>query len=83
MNWSIAPGTVLMVDTGANQEIVTVVPNPPGPPPPPNTFYAYFTMAHAAGANVTIPGNPGPQSVFDYRNSQYNPSIVRDYKIYN
>jgi hypothetical protein len=65
INWSITPGTVLLVGTGANMEavLVTAVNG--------NQVTATFQQGHAANTPVTIPGNPGPQPGFSVNGPQY------------
>jgi hypothetical protein len=76
VQWSIQPGMVVYVDSGANQEAVIVQSVAP------NSFTALFNQPHAPGAAVTIPGNPGPiSSNFDYTQPPIQ-AIVRFVNIY-
>src|SRR5207249_12316286 len=67
--WNINVGSTIMVDTGVNQETVIVA----GGASP--TIVANFQRNHAAGAPVYIPGNPGPQSLFDPQDPKYSPVV--------
>jgi hypothetical protein len=60
--WRIRVGSTLVIDTGANQEAVTVLAVNPRRHPP--TVTAVFTRAHAAGAPVSLADNPGAPPVF-------------------
>jgi hypothetical protein len=65
-NWQIQAGTVLVVDTGTNQEFVRVsAVSPAGTSPA--TVTAYFTLQHANHAALAFPGNPGPVQRYDLR----------------
>ncbi len=75
MPWNLATGTLLAIDSGPLQEIVTLQPNAP-----PGQLLATFNQPHGAGALVTIPGNPGPQQTFDYKDPNFA-GIVRYYQI--
>jgi hypothetical protein len=74
--WSITPGTLVTVDTGANAEtvVVTNVLSSTGAGPA-DSFVATFANAHTVPANTTLTitarGNPGPwqQMPFDPHNS--------------
>jgi hypothetical protein len=62
-NWTIQPGSTLVVDTGANQEVVFVsAVNTTN-----TTITAVFNRAHAAGAALAFPGNQGPIQRYDPR----------------
>jgi len=65
---TLAQGSTLVVDSGANQEtvIVTAVNTAR------NTFTASFIRNHQPGFGITIPGNPGPQPGFDQHNQDYS-----------
>jgi hypothetical protein len=67
--WNIQPGSIVTVDTGANQETVQVTAINTGSNTP--NFTATFNKAHAAGFNVYLPkfGNPGPQPNFSIRDN--------------
>jgi hypothetical protein len=85
MNWSIQPGTTLVVDAvslgfgAAAPSPETVVVTSVGPPGgPPQWFTANFTRPHGTpppgsmtSYSITIPGNPGPQPLF----SPYDPAF--------
>jgi hypothetical protein len=63
------PGSVISVDSGANQETVQVgAVNGSASPP---TFTATFNKAHTSGFNICVPkfGNPGPQPNFSTRDN--------------
>jgi hypothetical protein len=66
--WTIQPGTNLVVDTGANQEVVFVsaVDNTVNPP----TITAVFYKIHAVGAALAFPGNQGPIQRYDPRTDE-------------
>ena len=59
--------TRLFVDTGSQREIVVVTDVDPAR----NAIQAVFSRPHAAGFEVSIPGNPGPQPDFDARSPLY------------
>ncbi len=60
--WSIRPGSVLVVDVGANQESVEVLAvNPTNNPP---LLTAVFARPHAAGASIALADTPGAPPVF-------------------
>lgn len=61
--WRILPGSYLFADTGAHREIVLVM----DVDPTRNAIEATFSRPHAAGFEVSMPGNPGPQPDFDPR----------------
>jgi hypothetical protein len=95
INWSIQPGTVLVVDNSlnsnqsylspnqkSNEELVVVTSVGPTGVNPPTQFTANFMKAHGSGANITILGNPGPQPQFYVGNGAYN-SIVPWFNIIN
>jgi len=64
--WQITAGTVLVLDAGLAQETVVVTLDAMGNP------FADLKYPHAAGTNVTIPGNPGPQSAFNAADPNYS-----------
>ena len=64
--------TRLFVDTGSQREIVVVT----DVDPTRNAIQAVFSRPHAAGFEVSIPGNPGPQPDFDARSALYR-DVVR------
>lgn len=73
IDWKIAPGTLLVVDAGADQETVEVVAvNSISKPP---TIRAVFTKAHAAGAAVSLAGVPGLPPVFLQPRSVTGPAV--------
>jgi hypothetical protein len=75
---------------------VPMVPAPPGPGGAPNPnmvpwtppagappgiwIFAEFQKTHQAGATITIPGNPGPQTNFTV-NDVSNPGVIAAYGI--
>jgi hypothetical protein len=69
--WQITAGSVLIVDTDANQETVVVT----GVDTTSNTIVANFTKQHVVGASISVPGNPGPQPLFDLRDTKYAPVV--------
>jgi hypothetical protein len=65
-------GSVLVVDPGATTEEVVVVTQVNDPNLPLPNFKANFTLNHPAPprfAVLYVPGNPGPQSRFDYHSN--------------
>src|SRR5262249_23268721 len=62
VSWAVRPGSVLVVDVGANQEAVKVLAVNPGASPP--TLTAVFTRPHAAGARLSLADTPGAPPVF-------------------
>jgi hypothetical protein len=76
--WSIQQGTQLVVDSGANQEVVTVT----GVNAVGLQFTANFQNPHPTGFAISnaLLGNPGPQPVFDPRNPLYQ-GVVRYFSI--
>jgi hypothetical protein len=66
--WQIAPGSVLNIDQGTQNEetvvVQSVTPFPPTAPNTPATITAQFMKSHLSGVAVNIPGNPGPQPSF-------------------
>jgi hypothetical protein len=68
LQWTIQPGTTLIVDTGVNQETVVVkaIDTSAG------KITADFLRSHAANTPITIPGNPGPQPFFDPNDPKYS-----------
>jgi hypothetical protein len=81
LSWQIQAGDRLIVDTGANQEVITVTRTAPGDQFG-DYFYAVFRKPHAVGFCVSngLPGNPGPQPRFDMRHPNYQ-SVVRWFSI--
>jgi hypothetical protein len=76
ITWQIQVGSTLVVDTGVNQETVVVTSVDTT-----NTkITANFVRSHPANTPITIPGNPGPQPLFDPRNPQYS-AVVPFYAI--
>lgn len=69
--WSIVPGSHLFVDVGERRELVLVT----GIDRTRNAVEALFVRAHAAGFEVAIPGNPGPQPNFDPRATLFDDVI--------
>jgi hypothetical protein len=69
--WQITTGSVLVVDSDASQETVVVT----AVDTTSNSIYAIFTKPHGAQAGVSIPGNPGPQPLFDLRDRKYAPVV--------
>jgi hypothetical protein len=65
--WKIQPGSIITLDTGANQETVQVAAVDSGN----KTFTATFNKAHSTGCGVYAPqfGNPGPQPNFSARDN--------------
>src|SRR5206468_774281 len=60
--WNLDAGATLVIDTGANQEVVRVLAVNPFARPP--TITAVFTRPHAAGAPVSLANSPGAAPVF-------------------
>ena len=75
VNWSIQPGSLLVIDRGTpNEEVVQVTQLvPPGKPP--TGFTADFQREHTAGFSITMHGNPGPQPQFDPTQPAYAPVV--------
>jgi hypothetical protein len=70
--WSIQVGDTLVIDVGTgNEERVTVTSVAGG------VVQANVGGKHQAGATVctALPGNPGPQPQFDYRDPRYAPVV--------
>jgi hypothetical protein len=65
--WKIQAGSIVTVDSGANQETVQVITTDPGT----KFFAAYFNKAHSGGCGVYVPkfGNPGPQPNFSAKDN--------------
>jgi hypothetical protein len=65
--WKIQAGSIITVDTGANQETVQVSAVDTGS----RTFTATFNKAHSAGCGVYVPkfANPGPQPNFSAKDN--------------
>jgi hypothetical protein len=81
MQWGINAGDLLVVDTGPNQEVVTVA----GAPTAGGNgiqITATFRYSHPAGFAVSnaLLGHPGPQPGFDPRNPRYS-GVVRYFSI--
>jgi hypothetical protein len=74
--WKIHVGSRLIIDIGAQQEVVRV--QAINRADSPRTFQASFKKDHAAGFLITNMGNPGPQSQFDAR---VHPSVVRYFSV--
>jgi len=76
--WNIQQGTQLVIDSGANQEVVTVT----GVNAVGLQFTATFQNPHPTGFAISnaLLGNPGPQPVFDPRNPMYQ-GVVRYFSI--
>jgi hypothetical protein len=53
--WAIQAGSILVIDVGTSSEETVVVQQVAG-----TSITTSFSKAHAAGATVNIPGNPGP-----------------------
>jgi hypothetical protein len=70
--WSIAPGSHVFVDTGRRRETVLVL----DVDPTRNAIQAVFSRAHAAGFEVSMPGNPGPQPDFDAGAALYRDVVL-------
>jgi hypothetical protein len=83
-NYSIGVGSKLVIDLGANQEVVTVSSVNTGTQT--ITVSAPFAKRHEKGVPVTNVGastqlgNPGPQTQFDPRNPRYA-GVVRYFSI--
>ncbi|MBI1913629.1 MAG: hypothetical protein HYS12_02570 [Planctomycetes bacterium] len=76
--WSIQKGSILVVDRGsANEETVVVTASSldPGSTLPANSFQAIFLRPHSQGFSITMPGNPGPQPLFDPTSPAYAPVV--------
>ena len=78
--WAIQAGTVLTIDTGLNEETVTVLsvaqPQFLGTPQAiPGTFTATFTRSHPAGVEVFARGNPGPVMQYNVITSPPLPAV--------
>src|SRR5262249_48628138 len=86
---TISPGDNMGVDRGMNQQMARVVAVTPGSPVitlqfyDPATLAAAPTKSHPGGCTLctVLPGNPGPQSQFDYANPRYKQSVVPYAKI--
>ncbi len=64
--WKIQVGSTLIIDSGTASEETVIVQQITG-----TTITATFSKAHAAGATVQIPGNPGPQSTWTVASRGY------------
>ena len=75
-SWSIGVNTSLVVDSGQNQEVVTVTAVGA------TSFTAVFKKPHPTGFAVSnaMLGHPGPQPFFDPRNPAYS-QVVRYFSI--
>jgi hypothetical protein len=78
--WTIRPGAKLILDVGANQEVVTVEPGPFALDPAAGigSFRVVVTRPHAEGFVITntLLGNPGPQAKFNPRDPAFS-AVVR------
>jgi len=70
--WSIQVGSLLTVDSGANQETVRVIATTP------TSFTAVFTRPHPSGFGIVVRGNPGPRPRY---NPAGDPEVVPYYSI--
>jgi hypothetical protein len=70
--WSIQVGSLLTVDSGANQETVRVIATTP------TSFTAVFARPHPSGFGIVVRGNPGPRSHY---NPADDPEVVPYYSI--
>jgi hypothetical protein len=79
MPWMIQAGSTIVVDTGANQEIVVVRAVDGQTDPTKPTITGTFIRNHPYDSTkptpVTIPGNPGPQPLFDANDQKYAPVV--------
>jgi hypothetical protein len=75
-------GSILVVDVGANQEIVEVLSTGTDPTTKQTGFTANFQKTHPNGCVIsnTPIGNPGPQPNFNYKDPRYAP-VVRYFAI--
>jgi hypothetical protein len=90
LSWSIRPGDLLVVDSGANEEVVAVksvsqsYPNAAPSDPAAPSFQAQFTKLHPGPLTIRFPnakpGNPGPQLRFNPHDPVSAP-IVRYFNI--
>jgi hypothetical protein len=71
--WRIVPGSHLFAGTGGQRELVLVT----DVDPLRNAVEALFGRAHAAGFEVSMPGNPGPQADFDPHAARFHDVIPR------
>lgn len=69
--WRIVPGAYLAADTGERREVVLVTDVDSSR----NAIEASFSRPHAAGFEVSMPGNPGPQPDFDPRVARFHDVI--------
>jgi hypothetical protein len=78
----VPQGSVLVVDVGANQEIVAVLSTGTDPTTKQLGFTANFQKPHAPGCVIsnTLIGNPGPQPGFTYKDPRYA-AVVRYFAI--
>jgi hypothetical protein len=84
-SWSINKGDLIVVDTGINQEVVSVIDArvlQPGVDPPSNQgpyiIMAQFSKPHTNRFAISkaMLGNPGPQPRFDFRHPDFQ-GVVR------
>ncbi len=77
-SWGINNGSVLVIDSGDSQEIVTVTAVNAGA----HQFTATFANRHQAGFSISnaVLGNPGPQPRLDPRNPMYS-GVIRYFSI--
>jgi hypothetical protein len=77
--WRIEPGTPLVLDVGANQEVARVQPGPftLDPRAATGSFQVVVTKTHAAGFTIanTLLGNPGPQPQFRPRDPLFRRAV--------
>jgi hypothetical protein len=70
-SWSIEPGSYVVVDPGtANEEIVAIQSITRVSPGNIGSITAQFAKGHSNGAQVIIPGNPGPRTTLDLRGNK-------------
>ncbi|MBY0523188.1 MAG: hypothetical protein K2R98_07305 [Gemmataceae bacterium] len=81
-SWGIGVGSKLVVDVGANQEIVTVSARSFNADTAKLSFTATYTKPHPPGFAISnaVLGHPGPQPNFDARGSSYA-GVVRYFSI--
>ena len=72
ISWQIQPGSILVVDRGTPQEETVVV---TGVDTTNNRFQATFLRPHGQKFGITMPGNPGPQPLFDPSSPNYLPVV--------
>lgn len=78
LSWSVNANDRLVIDTGQNQEIVTVTAVSAAPP----QITATFSKPHSGRFAISnaLLGHPGPQALFDPRNPIYQ-GVVRYFSI--